>query len=590
MLRTPRKWTALALLGTLGPACGGEPQAQGGWLELSQVRPRSSSGVFLNETLSFDFSRPVDPLSVTRSGLRIRDDQGRAARGVFRVEGERVRFLPDPVLEPDLSDGGFRPGTRYAVVMAGFPALDALRSADGHPLARTWRWSFETAHVTEPRGQMFEDRTPARGSHLVLRTRRTVRDAPVVLLECEEPVDPSTLFARDFHFVAPSGEEIEVRARLLRNSERDTGPRRAAAVIEIAPQAVLQAGRHELRIDPGLRLRDFGGNPLLWQLDPGARQEAVSVVEAGEQKGYLVQDFLDAGDQTTPPVPGADGTARWGQGKVTIRYPAAAGTGAAGDETLTGKEERKDLHATRIALEQDDECSLTAPGLVVLRAQGALRIRGRLARGGGGGPPMDCVPGERLSAWLARAIAEDPAWTVLIAGGDLEIAGEVVTQGPLLLVAGGWIRVSGTVRAEEKQLWLLGEGGGSSLPVTASRIELEIDPPRENPLRRPLRFAALSNPLPPWGGVESWYPAEESGSAGAGAFRVRFVRSELVFADQDWDPRPDPRQLDPPGRLRLLIELEIGPAPGGPMAERRWDPPLVDRVRLSWEREEGDAR
>ena len=77
-----------------------------------------------------------------------------------------------------------------------------------------------------------------------------------------------------------------------------------------------------------------------------------------------------------------------------------------------------------------------------------------------------------LSEWLADVAVADPAWTVVIAGGDLVVRGSIEVGTPLLLVAGGRIRVYGRVRAAEDQLRLLGRGGGSDLNPTASPADL----------------------------------------------------------------------------------------------------------------------
>ncbi|MED6334393.1 MAG: hypothetical protein VYE81_03255 [Planctomycetota bacterium] len=588
-------WSRFVLGGvaasSLLAACEREVQAEPRWFELLQVRPEQSEGLFLNETLTFDFSHPLDPSSVTAESMRIVDGEGRPAAGVFRVDRRRIRFLPDPVLGAELTDGGLRPGTRYTALIQGFPAPDGLRGRDGRPLARSVSWSFETAHLTDPRGQMFVDHTPLFGLRLHPGEElTTVRDDPRVIVFCEEPVDPSTLRAEDFHFQTPAGERIDLQARLLANhAHLVVRGRRAlwtAAEIELVPMAELSPGVHSLRMAPDMGLLDFGGN----RVQPYGSAIEVDVQEAA---GTHTQDVLRR-EANTRPVPGADGTAAWGGGRVTVRYPRAAGDGRDGPTDLPdGDLAAKDLHATRLTLPAESTCRLEAPGLVVLRAQGRLSIEGDLLRTVGEARGLVVEEGERLSTWLERAQVEDPPWTVIVAGGDLVVTGRIEVDGPLLLVAGGWIRVAERPRAAENELWILGEGGGLALPSTASTVALELDAPLENPLRTSLTFAVLSDPIPSVGSVARWGRASVSGRENGGAFRVRYVREEdlpLGGSIADWDPQDDPRQVRPPGRLRLLIELTVGPPGPGPGAGRRWSPPVVDGVRLSWPWGEEQAR
>jgi hypothetical protein len=207
------------------------------------------------------------------------------------------------------------------------------------------------------------------------------------------------------------------------------------------------------------------------------------------------------------------------------------------------------------------------------------------------------VAAETLSAWLEKERGIDANWTVLVAGGDLEISGTLTTTTPLLLVAGGRIRVSGKVECKlgtsevAGGVFLLRDGGGLEIDPKPSTAPLVIDEPQGgNPLRKKLRFAALSGPIPQRGGVLRWYPPESSGSpdSTSGAWRIRFV-PELASTPTgatDLHPVDSPALLDPPGPVQFLVELEVEPA--GERA-RAWNPPWVDYVHLSWEQPQAEA-
>jgi hypothetical protein len=180
-------------------------------LRLEWIRPRNVKGVFLNEDLVFTFSAEVDPLSVIRTGIHVHDADGAPARGSWFVEGVQVRFAPAPVLARDLSDGGYRPGTRYEVEVLGFPRVDAVRGLDGRPLERSYRWSFETVSVAADHSDLvFEDASPASAQRIRPAQRMPwIGPEGPVLLECEEPIDPSTIDEGEFLFVP---EEADGRA------------------------------------------------------------------------------------------------------------------------------------------------------------------------------------------------------------------------------------------------------------------------------------------------------------------------------------------------------------------------------------------
>lgn len=583
------------------------------------TRPADAEGVLLNEDLVFYFSEELDRSSVTRGSVQIVSESGVEARGRLVVEGKRVRFVPAPVLARDLSDGGYLPGTRYRVEIRGFPSPDGLRGVHGEPLRATYRWSFRSVDVADPRrGLIFDDRNPDKQSALRLfpspgageRGGAYIASRDAIYLACDKPLDPSTLRDEDF-LLRPLAREgrrpVALRARLIENQPephpraRQPGVRsstplevwereRRAAIIELTPVEGLEPGDYSLtssapRTEVGASLRDFGGGRA------GAAYVGSILVRVADRvpdagAGSLTEEFIDTRLRSPVAVPDFDGTAYWGDtGRVELRYPAAAGDGSAGTIELEARETRTDVHAVRMHLPSGRRCELSSePGLVVLRAQGRLVIDGDLvrtapARDGA----LEFAAGESLSSWLARARAH--TWTVVVAGGDLVIDGSVRTTTPLLLCAGGVIRVSGKVQAAPQQLFLLGEGGGLSIEF-ADRDrarELVIDPPVKNPLVAPIRFAVLSGLIPPRGDVARWLSAEASGSPSgrgkSGSWSVRYV-PELGPSGARVEPVDNPRLFERPVPLQLWIELEVAPG-------EEWDPPYVDSVRLSWEQSAG---
>jgi hypothetical protein len=552
-------------------------------LRLEQVRPRRGQrvGVFLNEALVFHFSAPIDPVSVTWESLAVRTlKSGISAQGRFEVQGHQIRFLPDLGRKRDLTDGGLVPGQRYEILLRGFPSPDGLRAVDGRMLARSHRIVIETVALSEPRGQLFDDHSPLLGEPLLGSLRRVERGGSLIL-RCAEPLDPSTLADGEFilHSGTPGQEPIPLDLALLENSHK------AGARLELKPRRRLAAGRFVLASNLDVSLRDFGGNRVWYASSPGAM--SFEVFERGEARPEYHQSFTKTDLSLPFAVPGVDGTATWaGDGRVTLRLPRAAGSGADGALDLVGAEGRRDVQATRLDLGPDAVCELlSVPSLVVLRAQGRMTIAGNLRRRSGEAPAIRFRRGEDLSAWLERARQKNHAWTVLIAGGDLVIDGHIDVEGPLLLVAGGRLRVAGEVRSQEHQLYRLGEGGGPGLRG-ASPAALVLDDPFENPLQEPMTVALVSGPMPPEGGVERWIGAEVELLMRGGHARVRYMPEDfpLDAPVEEWGVVDDPSELLSADALRLFIELTMEPARDG--VGGRWSPPLVDEVRLFWEARE----
>lgn len=617
LTRTSMAPGAAALL-FLVAACGVEPKVQRAGLRLEQFRPGAVEGVYLNEPLVLHFSGELDPLSVTLESVQIKPQGGGpTARGLFDVDGRGLRFRPAPALSADLRDGGLRPGTTYTVELAGFPRVDGLRGRDGRPLERSYRWTFRTA---EGDGALFADQTPLSSSLLQLDRSRLGREEPI-RLSCAEPLDPSSLHAEDFQLVFLSAERrstsephvrVPLRARLVGNAE--PGVEDGGARIELrAETGDFEVGQYRLTISPDSKLCDFGGN-LAWPSRPGAQPQFDLIVMHRETE--IHESFLDADRRSPLLVPGVDGAAFWANGdwgtgasaspelfgKVTLRLPAAAGDGRDGRVVLSGTERRTDLHGSRLAIPSGMRCELMAGGTVVLRSQGKLTIGGELIRRGSGAAPMTFENGtalstpppprrsqwrpERLSDWLAWAQAQDQAWTVLIAGGDLvlEVGARLATEGPLLLVAGGRVVVLGTLDSQDDQLFVLGEYEGS-LPGKSYLTAMLIDPPVNNPLVEPLRCAIVSAPIPRWGGVERWISASSTAFEGSGRVRVRYLAESLdplAESLEAWGPVAHPADL-PGGALRLLIEVEQFPIEESERPRSVWAPPYLDDVHLFWE-------
>lgn len=575
-------------------ACSEGPSEERSPLVVDAVWPRERVGVYLNEAIVVHFSSDIERTSVTGGSFVVRRvGDGRPARGLLSVDGPRVRFDPAIPLSRSLEDAGLLPGTSYEVIIKGYPHLDGVRASDGEPLSRTTRWIFETAERTDPPSQLFDDLTPAYGSQLRLSSALVTPDEALRLI-CDEPLDPTTLVDGDFtlNLVTEEGsrEVTPVWLRLLEN-EHPSGARTGQAVLEVRPRKSLSVGTYLLRPEAELHLRDFAGNHVWLPPIPSSAQGFV--LEVREVRGELATqrmelDFLDTSLRSPIGVPDSDGTATWsGDGTVRLRIPAACGSGAEGEISLTGSFGSDEVNSLRLNVPKGEKAELTAEGAIVLRSQGSLRIDGVLERRGNSAAVFDDPRGLTVTQWLERAQLAEREWTVLVAGGDIIVSGSLLMDGPIALVAGGRIRIVGEVEAPAGRLWLVGEGGGLSVDSLASHPSLRIDEPLNNPLAGPLNFAVLSSPLPPWGGVDRWLGASGSGRDGVGSWRLKFLPQGIDItgpqASRDaFEPKDDPRLLPAKSGLRLLIEVSALPPSGD--ADEPWVSPVVDRAELRWER------
>ncbi|QDU85729.1 hypothetical protein Pla163_28620 [Planctomycetes bacterium Pla163] len=633
----------LAVCASLGLGACDERPAPGPSLAVTQFRHERAQGVLLNEPLVVHFSHPLDPRSLTRASFSVTDVEGRRARGSVRVVGRRLEFEPDLSRSPELADGGFLPSQRYTLRLAGFPRVDALRGRDGAPLERSMEYAFETTRADDT---PFLDEAPERSARLTIEDATVGAGEPWHLLS-DKAVDPRSLSNERFVLVpsridaqrndaqdagtAPTNtpqvdghpsarpEFVELRARLVEN-------RPEFARIELMPRdasglpQLLEVGAYSLIEVPslGVPLRDLGGTPI----ESAFRNLAFAVPLFVENAAPLVlgRRLIEtfASDDLASPrsVDGSIGQARWeGDGRVRLLLPRAVGTGKDGAVELTDPGERTRFEATDLTIPTGATVEFGAPGLVLLAAQGRATISGRLVRRVQTGearqapdeshaawlrrlrfdegeldvPWLEFEERETLTRFLERAEREQLPVTCLVCGGDLVVDGDIDVDGPLILVAGGRVRIPGRVRASEARITK--PFGRSAVDAWIYDMPLEIDEPALNPLVREQRWSIVSGPLTPGNDFRHWSAARAAGrpepgtddEPGGTRYEVAFIgvgtdaQGRLV----DLEPVTDLRLLEDTTVVRLRIDLVVAPArPGFPSA---WDPPWVDEIELVWE-------
>ena len=592
-----RKATVPLLILTCLWSCS-RPEEQLRPLVVLEITPPGGARVYLNEPLVVTFDQEVDLASITRQSARVLSE-GTAIPGRWEVDGVHLTFWPKPILRSDRMDGGYRPGLRHSLVLTGFPRPDGIRAQGGAHLAQTLRHDFVAKEI-RPGPSLF-DLSMDPGRCEPLRPPGTAPGAPLLLqrgeaivLVCDEPLDPSSLVSEEFwieaDISAPGtqqgvlGRVAGLHARLVQNNHFQSLATGSCARIQFWPDARLSEGGYLLRGVPQPSLMDMGGN-LAWSEAEPITLARLRILPRGFGPDSTIRlDFLDAHGKSPQRIPWADGTATWSdRGELSVALPAASGDGHEGVVVLTGEQTQGQREAIQLTVPAGSKAEfLDNAGLVILRSQGSLRIDGSLLRqrqGQAGDPVQDHGSPDQpvlLSVLLDQALASGREWTVLIAGGDLIITGEVQVDTPLILVAGGRVRINGSVRCKSEHLHLLGEGGGLDLPgIPSSLPGVLVDQPHLNPLQKPLLFAAISSPLPREVSQRyDWGRLVVGGREGTGRWRVGFLPADVAL-ERELVVR-HPGLLQGEGSVRVLVELEV--LPGGV-----WDPPALDFLRLDWE-------
>ena len=588
-------------------------------LRLSAFRQDGDRNVYLNEPLVLDFSEDLDPLSITESrdgesgSLRVLDPNGLPVPGTLSVNARQILFQPRLPLLPDLSDGGFRPGSEYRVLLAGFPRPDGLRSLQGAPLERSLALGFRTALASSAK-PLFDPFLELGGgpARMLLENSRLAPSDPITIVGTHG-VDPRSLSGREFALTPWDDLEAEatliaLHPRLVLNQGRtERGREEYLSRLELVPERALGIGRYVLtRVEH--RLQSLDGQTFLMPVPIQGLQIEIAPAPIGRR----VISFRGAQWSHYDEAPGSDGTllpAADGAG-LSLRLLAAAGSGADGE--LQGPEAWQgdaEPEATGLRLESGSELELSErKGCVVLRAQGRMILEGRLRRRLGSGivwsdaQPFSAglEPGESqaaeasmgeasanprtLDAWLERMQQLGEPWTVLIAGGDLVISGEIDVEGPLMLIAGGVIRVpeGGLVRAQA--IYKSREGGDNIGRVL--NAPLALLPASVNGLAEGLVYGLLTRPFRPQGGVRAWLSASVEAELGSASLGLQFIglRDLPGGGTTEVGPVAKVDQLLDCQGIRLLVFLSLpaadeqeaapGPAP--------WVPPLVRQVTLEW--------
>jgi hypothetical protein len=226
------------------------------------LSPRPGDGpLALNRSLTIVFDEPIDPSSVTEDSVSVAHGDGRKAAGTLLAEGDRVTFTPKPVASATLDDGGYPPGGRVVLALAGFPSRLAVRGAGGEPLAAPLRAEYDVRGEDPAGGEPpFVDPVPGVGPALLdlaaIAQEGELWVAPggEIVLRFSEPLDPRRVNATSVELRYENLEPVDV---VLALEQGATG-----ASLAIRPRGGFQRDTRYLLVLVAGGLRDLASNPL----------------------------------------------------------------------------------------------------------------------------------------------------------------------------------------------------------------------------------------------------------------------------------------------------------------------------------------
>lgn len=588
--------SSLVLLAVSAVACGrGATLPAPEPFVVTRISPEpGGTPLLLNQQVTLSFSAPLDPESARGDAFQVVDEAGRKVQGRVLVGVQSLTFEPRVPLRPELDDGSFRPDTIYRVLVAGYPRPGGLRATDGRMLQEGHGYTFRTVQRDAEAQGFPTPLLPVAGGTIpfVLQSSTAPQWLPLdqlrLRMQLTLPVLPSSLSLGAFDVALVKREQ---GAQVLRVEPATCRLVAADPLLGTLPGTAVELGfRRELRVVGADRtvaleagdvvvvtltsgdaaLRDWsnrrvstlpGQSSQWWEvvagagpglLDwPGPRsivagadvlQPGLEVLRDGRVRPAL---RVETGD-------GSLGTFRPLQDTRVVR----GGTFDRGDGTIVGDRDGA-LPFLAIDIPAGVTVELDArAGALRLLSCGWVRVEGTLVVHG--------------TAGAARLRA-----------GELTSFGALAEAAPLLVAAGGGIRVGGAIRASqpaaEGVLAALASAGplelaGSIPPGTLLAVEPGARGLTGSAERAVPVLLRMTPGLPP--GTElaveaatEWFavPAECS------AARLDWLSADpgyqLLVQSIPGDPfrpeRPDPRTERASVPLPLLVGSRVQFLPGG---------------------------
>lgn len=296
------------------------------------------SEIAQNANIVLNFSRDVDPRTVSESTIQFRTASGQVPVGDFLVRGSVVEFVPRVLIVGGQSFFGFRAGETYTMRLPGGSGeTNSVRSTAGDPLKSTLSCTLNvTRGIIDLNGV-----PPSARITSPTATTNVPRNLPIQL-EFNELLDVTP-------FVGTAGSSSPIIYAVRRTREvggvRECSPNSQPQVLGGAPTVVLDAARSVTRVTfqpistlPGNtcvevtvtdRVRDLSGKPAQSQvfqfITEAAQLQQQQFVENFDDDAHLDRDASAgtwANGQAVFGAIGGDG--RHGTFRLDLGVPDAA--------------------------------------------------------------------------------------------------------------------------------------------------------------------------------------------------------------------------------------------------------------------------
>lgn len=232
-------------------------------LVLIDFAQQDRAGVYLNETLVFAFSEEIDPSSVHGNTVSIRNEDGTAAQGKWKVQGRELLFHPRLPMKADGSDAGLQPDQVYDVVFKGFPAYGALQSVDGNHLEKSCSLRFETVEGESFSSALFLDPKPGAAPDVVSINGTPVSAVDVDGLVVAAGTSLEIVFSEPLFPTSIAESDAEIHVRNVEGGmdplETDVTYGKDPSQLLIRPSEGFRAGDYYKISSGKLVFYDFGG-------------------------------------------------------------------------------------------------------------------------------------------------------------------------------------------------------------------------------------------------------------------------------------------------------------------------------------------
>ena len=455
-----------------------------------------SAPLLLNDAVTIYFSEPIRPTSVTEDSVTLIDENGHQVPGApLRVGTDWVSWVPKPPLAKDLSDGSFRPGGHYHLVLAGIPRVDRIRSQNGRSLDRRISFDIYVAdHGQAPAGLPAILRPSASDLPLVLRTsdvpQQVAADDPRLQLHFTLPVLPSSLEREAFRIrVLHAGVLVPRSVRVVTSPLDDPDFPGSTVEIDLGSLPEHEDGTRRALVDGDFisvkmlsnsGIVDYAGRPPLpsatsdtqfWSVVAG---RSVPVCEwPANEHSYVSADelrpgFEVRGSNIVPRVRVEAGNGSLGVfrpiGDMTLRPGEMFDRGDGKLVASSGSE----FHFSSIEVPKGVKVTVDATaGPVRLLSCGGVRIDGSVQLIG----PTSLLP---THPFIAQPVQDliDVVRVSIVAAGDLQVRGDIESttaisesETALVLATAGWLRLHGSLPFQSV---LVADARGGQ---TTSRIE-----------------------------------------------------------------------------------------------------------------------